>query len=401
MRVVESLRAYSLALFVLLYVLSEYLSSIIGIDPTLQKQISLIPFVCFTLISKCSTTNISFVSKFIVSIIMLLILHFFFCEPHTFAMRLFINLIFLFMVSYKEFPMKSLVIIFTSVKISTLIFAVSVFSLYLTYGGYMRADALIDKSLASGLLALCFMVCWIDVILNRQRIANVVIIAALLYVDIFIIVSKTSIFAFLCFVILTYFFMEENDRRIYMKLFKYIIGIACIIAFIFPDIALSNDLKETINTIAGHEVYELSRVRVDNTFSVRGYLVEYSINQLFMNNPFIGIGIGNFAYYNHSFYSDITETESSALAIITEGGIYYAIVMIVFYYNMIKKGIKGMRKKLGYEECIAVGLPVVYFILCIGNDFMDTLYWSMMGISYTILYKHSSNTIYSNNTGNK
>ena len=387
MGAVESLRGYCLAFFVLLYVLAEYLSSITGIEPTTQKQICLIPFIIFTFMSKCKMNNTAFILRIIISILILLVLNFVFCEPHTFSMRLLFNIIFLYFVSYKEIPLKSLVTVFTFVKISAILFAASVFYLYLSYGFYVRTEALIDKSLASGVLALCFMVCWIDVILDRKRIINVLIIAVILYIDIFIIVSKTSIFSFLFFIVITFFYMKKEDRRIYMRISKYILGIACIIIFIFPDIALSDDLKETINTIIGQDVYELSKVRVDNTFSVRGYLIEYSINQLFLNHPFIGIGIGNFAYYNQSFYSDIGETESSALAIITEGGVYYAVVMIVFYYTLIKKGIKRIRERLGYEECIAVGLPIVYFILCIGNDFMDSLYWIMMGISYSILYK--------------
>lgn len=383
---VEFLRSFSLSVFVLSYVLSESLSSIIGMDPSTQKMICLIPFACFTFLSKCAVNEINFILKIFLSISVLLLLQFFMCAPFEFSTRLFINLLFLFIVSYKEIPLKSLIRIFCFVKISALLVAISVFQLYLIYGGYAREEALIDKSLASGILALSFMACWIDIILNRNRIINAIIITFLLYVDVFIIVSKTSVFAFFIFIIITFFCMSKEDRRMYLKLSKYVLIIICVLALIFPNVALPNDLKETINTIAGYEVYELSRVRIDNTFSIRHYLMEYCINELFLNHPFIGIGIGNFAYYNHSFYSNLEETESSALSIITEGGIYYAITIGIFYFFLIKRGIKRIRENLGYKECIGIGIPVIYFILCIGNDFMDALFWMMMGIVYSILF---------------
>lgn len=386
---IELLRSCGLAFYVLLYVVSPFIKVISGVETTTQKIICLVLFIVFTIFSKCKISDILFIVRFIASIIVLLILQYTFCPPHIISDRMILNLILFFFVSLKSFPIRSLKIIFISVKIGAVIVALNVFSLYMLFGFYARGESLIDKEMISVIFALCFMICWIDIILNRNQILNIIIMAFVLYVDIFIVVSKTSVFAAFCFILITYFCLGKEERRQYFKIFCYLVAIFCIVLLFVPDIVLSDDLKETINAVAGRTVYELDGVRKDDTFSVRGEILHYSIHQLFFNHPLIGIGIGNFYYYNHSAFSELDQTESSMLAIITEGGIYYTLVMIIFYYSLLKKGFLRMRRKLGYEECLAFGLPCVYFIICFGNDFMDILYWMMMGISYSILYGKS------------
>lgn len=151
-------------------------------------------------------------------------------------------------------------------------------------------------------------------------------------------------------------------------------------------------MKETINYIAGYEVLELDRVRVENTFSMRNDLL-YTCLNLFAEYPFLGIGLGNFPYYNKGYFSEIGETESSVLQIITEGGLFYTVLMFTFYWYVIQYVVKNNKRNFSYQNSLVMAFPIIYLIISFTNDFMDNMYWAFMGITCSYIYRNKLSNV--------
>lgn len=398
--VIDLLRSWVLCFYILIYVYSNIISQYYGVSPTVQKILVITVFAIFTCILKVKRSNLKDINIFSVLFVVLLVLHFFLCPPYNFSVSHLLNILVLFLFAIKRFQYESLKYISYAIKIAALVISISAYILYMKYGFYVRNEIIVDKQLTSCIYSLCYVFCWIDIIFssfnyaakhNRKRLielmSNIICLLFILYSNFVIIGSKTSVFA-LPFVIFALYINCKDDMKRHYKKILYITMIMSLLFLIFYSRTIFNDdIKEGINHLFNAQIYELNRGnnREITTFSVRSIIIEYCMN-LFSQYPVLGIGLGNFDYYNRSMFSTLKETESSVLSVITEGGIYYTLLLLWFYFILIRKAICSLKKHFAYEYCIALAIPVMFFVICIGNDFMDNMYWLMMGISYSILY---------------
>lgn len=261
---------------------------------------------------------------------------------------------------------------------------------------YFRADAIIDKSAITSFYSITFIFLLVDIVYGKYKSFNLLLLGLLLGTDVVIVNSKISLFLFGVSFLLLYLI---GDIKVKAYLKKIIIGgliIILILITAFPDLVIPDDLKYSINKITGYDLFTdfvRSEERMDATYNIRGDLWNFCINKLFFSNPMLGIGIGEFEdYTKHGPMSirELTETESSMLSIITEGGLLYFSLMICLFFSTIRGAYKKLTSYKTPENLTLFLFFVVYPIMMIGNDFLDSLYWIQMGIMVNFLYSPTS-----------
>ena len=392
MKTLECIRRISLFLFILMYVFSGWMASVLSIEQSLLKFAFIVTFSIGTLFLKSRNLISKDILVFVMLLFMLPVVDVLFCWPYRFEWNMIIHISVFLIFVYKSLPDKTLSAIGLALKINGVVCVCSALVLYFTYGFYYRSLGIVDKSLMSSIFPLCLATCWIEFIQGKHRVLNISIIILVLIVNIFIVVSKTTFIAFGTFCVIYYFCLPKDQKYLYRNILKRLVPVIFLILLFFPDIALPNDMKETIIYIAGYEVLELDRVRVENTFSMRNDLL-YTCLNLFAEYPFLGIGLGNFPYYNKGYFSEIGETESSVLQIITEGGLFYTVLMFTFYWYVIQYVVKNNKRNFSYQNSLVMAFPIIYLIISFTNDFMDNMYWAFMGITCSYIYRNKLSNV--------
>lgn len=163
-----------------------------------------------------------------------------------------------------------------------------------------------------------------------------------------------------------------------------------IISFLPEDNVQLDPIKDAINRVVGTEVFEIKRVNMkSDTYDIRNDLWIYCMTQLFPNHPILGIGLGNYSQYASKgpmSIRDIGETESSLLAVITEGGIAYFTILSFFFFKTLILLWHKLKRHKDYYDYIGFCFFCSYLVMMIGNDFLDSLFWIQSGILIGIVF---------------
>ena len=220
---------------------------------------------------------------------------------------------------------------------------------------------------------------------KSKHIVLLSVMISLLCVVLFgIIGSKTALAATVLAIIIM--LSRDKKKRKYLYLGLLGIGIASFIYFGILHKKVPDFLISIIYFFRGE--YDI----VSNAYA-KSYFIRFEIVTLafktFLAHPFWGCGFNN--YYNfvssHGWqhYSlGVTDVESDLLAMFAEGGILYAILILeLFWYIFIKLLAKKALLKTNTQHVSdALGCLICLFISIIGNDFMSSFFWCLLGIIY-------------------
>ena len=271
-------------------------------------------------------------------------------------------------------------------KFCTLLVVLSVLWLCIESGTleYDRGGALIDKSFITGLLGLSYIYIVVDIFYHKRLFVNICLLLLFVFVNLMIIQSKISVAVLLICILFLYLVSEDRIRKEMQKYFFCILALGVVFVIILPNKLnlLGDDIKYAVNILTGNNIFDdfiRSEERMDMTYNIRHDLWEYCIHQLFMENILLGIGVGNAGMYISRIYDWLSETESSLLSIITEGGIVYAVLMFSFFYINIRQSYIALKKEQTQEYYYPLLIFIAYVIMIIGNDFLDSLFWIQTG----------------------
>ena len=193
----------------------------------------------------------------------------------------------------------------------------------------------------------------------------------------------------------SYLIVSEKRKKI-RKILLYSLLIIVASSFFFPQIGLPQELRYGINRIIGiklfEENYSMSELHLSYTYDVRIGMREYCY-KLFSENPLLGIGIGNFYNYNRysgNFFNHLTQTESSWLQIMTEGGVCLIIIYLMLFATPLLLAVKHLRKYGFRDDYVATTCMcffLCFFLSFFYNDFTDSFFWISTGVIGGIFFK--------------
>lgn len=227
---------------------------------------------------------------------------------------------------------------------------------------------------------------------KRKRILVLSAIVLLCVVLFGIIGSKTAFVALLTTILLV--FSKNSQIKKYVLVSSGVFFVFSIIYLFVLKRNVPDFLSSIVYFIRG-DYYTLS-YSYANSYLIRFEIVKLAI-RTFLRNPIIGCGFNNYYNYvstrgwqNYSFGN--TDVESDFLAIFAEGGIIYASMIIgqfVWLYNKLLLSRDALRKNENYYLDL-LGILTCLFVAIIGNDFMSTFFWCLMGMICGIVFQNIS-----------
>lgn len=205
-----------------------------------------------------------------------------------------------------------------------------------------------------------------------------------------IIQSKLFLISMCIIGIVSFFKTKYKTKKIIGKCIGIIVVVGLVAVIFRPDIIpdyVYIFLNETLGVFGG-QVQKIHFYSSQyQTYSQRNTIIDFCI-QLFMSNPIVGIGFGNYQVYAISEYAQlggVTETESSVLGLLVEGGLIYFSVHCAFVVYLFKKIIiKLKRNRNDFMLIKSLCILCALCLLQIGNDFYNTIYWIVLSYIYVI-----------------
>lgn len=290
-----------------------------------------------------------------------------------------------------------------SIKITAVLASISAAYLAYKLGEfiYLRDEVFVDKSYITAFYCISFISIVTDLSFNRNRFYNSIIFIIVFIVDLLIVQSKISLFILgVSFIFCQYLRRRFQFRHIIESFFLIIISFIIINSILPEDSVVLDPIKQGINQLCGTDFLETKRTNMKtDTYDIRDELWRYCFDNILPEHPLLGIGLGNFRDYakkGPAIISFLEETESSLLSVITEGGIIYLFLMILFFIKPIRSSYKYIKTNMNSENVFFFLFFVGYAIMCIGNDFLDSLFWIQSGLMVGVLYNNETldNDIY-------
>lgn len=203
-----------------------------------------------------------------------------------------------------------------------------------------------------------------------------------LYVNIFIMQSKTAIVIMI--IALIFLYMKSNiktKRRIQKVFLLSALGIVLIIGFgqkYIPDF-----VYVLINRYTGlwaSRVADISNYRkYTGTYEQRNLIYNYCL-KIILKYPFVGIGFGNLKEYStlsaNSLINELTQAESGILDAFVGGGAFYGILYLYIIFCPIIKGIQSISTML--ENTFSI-IAIAVAICAVTNDCTSITFWLLLG----------------------
>lgn len=386
---------FSVYLFFIVYILYGYIEVFLGLNPTIVKigsvaYISLNLYWCRKNIYKCIDKRLLLIFAFSMIILVLAELIVFDSLPDL--NRVLIGL-FVFLLFAKYRFINEDVVIINSIKIVSVL--ITLLALYpcIVFGHweYYRFYILVDKPFFTLFYSICLPICFMQILQRKSLLINICLLLVIFVFNLYVIQSKLTFVSFFVFVIFyLYFYRKYYDLRLLKKYSFLFLLVMLLVIFVKPSLFILPDtFKELINNIVGGNYYHIEQnINLENTYTIRGDLRKICLN-IFYENPFMGIGFGNFdnVARGYQLRLGIEGTESSVLYIMVSGGIWYLATFFFLYLSMLYRCFKKTRIEYNVQEvllCIAILLPI--FIICFANEFIDSVFWILIGYCYNVLY---------------
>lgn len=257
----------------------------------------------------------------------------------------------------------------------------------------VRHDTLVDKSAFT--LVYSMSIIWLTYVFADKRkklirVASIALIFLFTYCGLIIIESKTLLLAYVTVVV-----MLALIGKIRLKPFA-VIALILVVFFAMLYIALNPDIlpdfvKSLLSNVFGIDVGSYNHERYDTTYSGRWQIVLSALSEL-SKNPFFGIGFGQFAEVSSQYWSvwgfEVTETESSWLSFLTEGGVLFFIIQLLLILK-VSLGLGRLWKETGKSELmVLLCLIIFYAVINVINDFAAvSVYWCVLSLGFGVISK--------------
>lgn len=351
-------------------------------------KIFLATLLCVLLYKKNSgSSNSKSIFRMILPLFVFFVTAQFLCFHSMLAVKFAVNVIFfLFFALYSD----SLLAQKFAAGVKVMALSIVIIALYycLVNGQlyFFRSEILIEKQTMSIVLCLASTFCLVEGSFAGLRLKNMILLVLFLLANLFIIQSKTALFVLAIDVVALCLIHKQFYVWLKGKV-VYFAAVFVLFLSLLPSIVLPDDIRFGVNRLTGCEIfstqYDRSVERMDMTYSIRDDVRKYCFS-LFLQNPLMGIGLGNFERYNkysNTSVKQLIQPESQWLGILCEGGVVYVGIFFVFFmvnmknsYNVLKKDVTNVFALNSFM------LQLNYSIMFIFNDFLDSLFWFSTGI---------------------
>ena len=268
----------------------------------------------------------------------------------------------------------------------------------------VTSSTLLDKAVYTLVLTLTVVLLLVKLFENKstqgklKKTLYVILIIAYSVVNIVVVQSKLFVMT-LCSTILILYFFSQGKSKKKVRSFVVVVAIGLIVLFYaFPD-KIPDYIYVFLNRYTGAFGEKISTIQAYNkytvTYEMRNTIYNYALG-LFFKHPVFGIGFGNYQLYakqNATLLGGVTQTESSMMSLLVEGGILYVIMhawlLIDMMLNLLRKCKEDTRDMRSLKMIVII---IAYLILNAGNDCFNVMYWMILGF----IYKFSRRTYYEN-----
>jgi len=250
----------------------------------------------------------------------------------------------------------------------------------------IRSYVILDKPVYSFMLGLGSIIGFFEVLKNKEwklikkvAIAAVTILFAIL--NVLVIQSKIFILGIVISALFTYFAARSKVKRTLRRSIIVIIVAVVAVILLYPSI-IPDYIYVFINRYTGlFSSYVTERQTI--TYDTRDAITSYAI-EIFKENPLLGVGFGNYSSYAAKNFSlGVTETESTVLNMLVEGGLLgflsYVGFMISIFMGLWSK-IKCRSNNYHLVEIFCVFIMLM--VLSAGNDFYNISFWTIIAFAY-------------------
>ena len=275
--------------------------------------------------------------------------------------------------------------LYASVVIVTLVTTIPLLYYYILYGYYARFDIVFEKSMMTFLYGFSFILLLTE-LFQTQGKCKYIILALLLYllfVNVFILQSKTSIFALLVIFTLMFILRHKEINLTFKRYWKGLILVLAILPFLPIEWEIPDAMKQAANQLTGKTVFVMEREMKEDTYEIRGVILNRTID-IINEKPFFGAGFGNIASALIPTHTGITQGESQLIDFALEGGLTYLIAFAILTIPIVITSYKQIRNfKTTYADKFVFYQIIGFLILCTGNEMLSSLGWIFLG---TLIY---------------
>lgn len=255
-------------------------------------------------------------------------------------------------------------------------------------------STILDKSVYTLVLTLAFICLLVNCLdknlIKTARIVSLVLMVFFGAINIVLIQSKLFILVLTATIFVLYFFTNDTPKK-FVRSFSLVAVLLIVVAFVFYPQIIPDYIYVFLNRYLGVFGDAVSSItaydRYTTTYSMRGTVYDFAFD-LFLNHPLFGVGFGNYKIYaieNAGLLGGVTQTESSMMNVLVEGGAIYFVTHLALLLLLLQRIIRVKKKdseNLLYTKLLVI--LIAYVILNTGNDFYNVLYWVILGYIYKL-----------------
>lgn len=269
-----------------------------------------------------------------------------------------------------------------SVIIITLISSIPLVGYYFMYGYYARDLIIFDKSYQTFLFGVSCV--YLFYLLTKDNIKHKILLLILLVYlfacNIFVLQSKTSIFAFLTIVVLWCLLHPSRLKKICLSYGLYFVVVVAALSLLPVKMEMPNTIKQAVNMCVGREVYKINVILNEETYDVRRD-VRKKMWKVLDESPLLGDGIGQMEQTLKSTGYGLSQGESQLVDFALEGGYTYVFAFCILIIPFLLRAAHRTWHSTSQNKNEFVFLSLVSFIiLCSGNEMISIVTLMYIGI---------------------
>lgn len=279
--------------------------------------------------------------------------------------------------------------LFLSIIIVSLISSVPLVYFYYLYGYFAKTEIFFEKPFLTFLFGVSS--CYLTILLlfsSKHKIWIAAVIAYLLICNVYILQSKTSLFEWLAVVGLLCLFRGSLVIA-FLKRCKYVLLLLCAALCFLPiRWEIPDPIKQAANKLVGYEMYTLSRELREDTYDIRGKIMDRTI-QIVWEDPIMGAGFGNQEEALRPTKTGLTQGESQILDMLLDGGLTYLSAFLIMVFCFVKLTFVRLKNNTNPGQNLMLCTQMIGFvILCIGNEMLYSLTWIYLGAMSWLAYSN-------------
>lgn len=258
----------------------------------------------------------------------------------------------------------------------------------------IRLLTMLDKPYYTLIFAVAMVILFHLILASKRKIHKVLYcgwLIVLFYVLFSLVQSKTGVLAAIIGVLIE-FYVRYRDKKLQILLLASAIcilfffgSIVSSVKIVLPDIVKNSLDFVSGNYSAGDKTYITYLVRME---------ILKIVGLVLTTHPLFGVGYGGFYSFAsasgmQNYTLGLADMESALLSVPAEGGLVY-LVAFAWLIGKIFKRIRINKSQLVKGDTI--GIVTCMLILLVGNDFMSTFFWCLLGAIWTVVDGKSAST---------